>query len=170
MANIRPFRGQAPKIASPSFLADDCNVIGDVEIADHVSLWYQTTLRGDVNAIRIGAWSNIQDGSVIHCNGEPSHPTLVGSYVTVGHGAVLHGCRIEDETLIGIRATLLNGCVIEKHAMVAAGAVVREGQVVASGTLVAGVPAKVIRHLSAEEIAHIRQLAVHYWNDLASHA
>lgn len=166
---IKSFLGKAPKIDPNTWVAEDANLIGDLEIGAYSSIFFQTTIRADVNYIRIGEYTNIQDGTVIHVNGRPSHPTLIGSNVTVGHSAVIHGCTIEDSAFVGMSATLLNGCVIQKHAMVAAGSLVKEGQVVESGTLVAGVPAKVIRPLKEEEIAFIDRQAKHYWNDIGKH-
>ena len=168
MALIEPFKGVSPRIHENSWVAENAVVIGDVDIGECSTIWYGAVVRGDVNHIRIGRYSNIQDGAVVHVNGTPSHPTILGDYVTVGHCVCLHGCTLEDECLIGIGASVLNGAVVESHSIVAAGALVREGQVVRSGTLVAGVPAKEVRKLSEKELEKFKKQATHYWEGIAS--
>ncbi len=142
-------------------------MIGDVELGAYCSVWPSVVIRGDVNHIRIGAWSNVQDGSVIHVNGSPSHPTIIGERVTIGHGVMLHGCTIEDECLIGIGAIILNGAHIGRHSIIAAGALVREGQIIPEGSLVAGLPAQVKRPVNQQEKENFKKQALHYWYDLA---
>jgi gamma-carbonic anhydrase len=153
---IRPWAGKNPRFGARVFVAANAVVIGDVELADDVSIWYGVVLRGDLNMIRIGARTNIQDNAVVHVD-EPDAPTMVAEDVTVGHAAVLHGCRVERGALVGMHATVLNGAVIGEEAMVAAGALVAPGMVVPARTLVAGVPAKLRRELTEEEIAHNRR-------------
>jgi carbonic anhydrase/acetyltransferase-like protein (isoleucine patch superfamily) len=153
---IRPFAGKSPRCGQRVFVASTAVVVGDVELADDVSVWYGAVLRGDLNPIRIGSRTNIQDNVVIHVD-EPAFPTLVAEDVTVGHAAVLHGCRVERGALVGMHATVLNGAVIGEEAVVAAGAVVPPGMVVPPRTLVAGVPAKVRREGLAEELDHTRR-------------
>jgi carbonic anhydrase/acetyltransferase-like protein (isoleucine patch superfamily) len=153
---IRSWGGKSPRFGARVFVASTAVVVGDVELADDVSIWYGVILRGDLNSIRIGARSNIQDNVVVHVD-EPDAPTLVAEDVTVGHAAVLHGCRVERGALIGLQAAVLDGAVIGAEAMVAAGAVVAPGMVVPARTLVAGVPAKVRRELGDEEIARVRR-------------
>lgn len=167
MSLVREFSEHHPKISDNAWCAENAVIIGDVEIGDFSSLWYGSVTRGDVNQIRIGKYSNIQDGAVVHCNGTPSHPTIIEDMVTVGHLACIHGCTLKSESLIGIGASVLNGAIVESKSLVAAGAVVREGYTVPAGHLVAGVPAKVIRPLNEEEQQFMEKQAKHYWHDLA---
>jgi carbonic anhydrase/acetyltransferase-like protein (isoleucine patch superfamily) len=141
---------QAPRIAGSAWVADSAQVIGDVELADDSSVWFGAVLRGDNEPIRIGAGSNVQDGSVLHT--DPGFPLTVGERVTVGHQAMLHGCTVGDGTLIGIQAVVLNGAKIGRHCLVAAGALVTGGQEFAEGSLIVGSPAKVLRALTPEQI------------------
>ncbi len=152
---ILAFAGKTPKIGHNVFIAPTAVVIGDVEIGDGASVWYGAVLRGDMEAIRIGADTNIQDNSTVHT--DRGHPTVIGARVTVGHHAVIHGCTIDDHCLIGIGALVLSGAAIGRGSVVAAGAVVREGQIVASGTLVAGIPAAVKRRLAEDEQRRLHQ-------------
>jgi carbonic anhydrase/acetyltransferase-like protein (isoleucine patch superfamily) len=165
---IRPFEDLVPRIHEEAFLAENVCIIGDVEIHRRANIWYNCVLRGDVNKISIGELSNIQDGTIIHVNGDPSHPTVVEDRVTIGHSVTLHGCTIKTHALVGIGATVLNGAVVEEGALVAAGSLVREGQVVPAGHLVAGVPAKVIRPLTEQEQNMLKRQPDHYWDDSAS--
>ena len=168
---ILPFRGVMPKIAPDVFIADTATIIGDVEIGSGSSIWYGCVLRGDVNRIRIGHNTNIQDGTVIHCDHDPQgdyrvtgggEPTLVGDNVTVGHMALLHACRVEDGAFIGMRSLVMNRVVVESGAMVAAGALVSPDKRVKATELWAGTPARKVRELSAEELAFIPYSAAHY--------
>lgn len=136
---------RTPRIAESAFIADGAKVIGDVEMKAHSSVWYNAVLRGDINYISIGERSNIQDGCIVHLENEK--PCIVGNDVTVGHGAILHGCVLEDGCLIGMGATILSGATIGKGSIIAAGAVVRENAAVPPFTLMAGVPAKALRTL-----------------------
>ncbi len=153
---IRPFSGKSPRFGKRVFVASTAVVVGDVELADDVNVWYGAVLRADLQAISIGARTNIQDNVVVHVD-EPDAPTIVGADVTIGHAAILHGCRVERGALIGMHATVLNHAVIGEEAVVAAGAVVTPGMVVPPRTLVAGVPAKVRREVGEEELAHNRR-------------
>jgi carbonic anhydrase/acetyltransferase-like protein (isoleucine patch superfamily) len=153
---IRPFAGKSPRFGQRVFVASTAVVVGEVELADDVSVWYGAVLRGDLEAIHVGARTNIQDNAVIHVD-EPGFPTVVGEDVTIGHSAILHGCRVERGALVGMHATVLNGALIGEEAMVAAGAVVPPGMAVPPRTLVAGVPAKVHREALAEELEHLRR-------------
>ena len=152
---IRPFSGKTPRFGSRVFVASTAVIAGDVELGDDVNIWYGAVLRADLQAISIGARSNVQDNAVIHVD-EPDAPTMVAEDVTIGHAAILHGCRVERGALIGMHATVLNGAVIGAEAIVAAGALVAPGMVVPPRALVAGVPAKVRREVSDEELAHLR--------------
>jgi carbonic anhydrase/acetyltransferase-like protein (isoleucine patch superfamily) len=161
MPTILPYDGKAPRLAASAFLAEGSVVVGDVEIGDGSSLWFGTIVRGDVNSVRIGARTNVQDMSVVHVTSR-THPTVIGDDVTVGHRAVLHGCTIQDRCLVGIGAIVLDGAVVGPDAMVGAGALVPPGMVVPPGTLVLGAPAKVKRPLTPDEIAFLRTSAANY--------
>jgi carbonic anhydrase/acetyltransferase-like protein (isoleucine patch superfamily) len=144
------FDGKIPKVHESVFLAAGSRVIGDVELAENVSVWFNVVIRGDVERIRIGKDTNIQDNATIHVTNF-SNPTWVGERVTVGHGAVLHGCTVKDRALIGMNAVVLDRAVIGEESLVAAGAVVLGGTIVPPGMLVAGIPAKVLRPLNEYE-------------------
>lgn len=157
---ILPYRGVRPRIHPSAFLANAV-IIGDVEIGAGASLWFNVVVRGDVNAIRIGARSNIQDGSVIHCTYQ-RYPTVIGDDVTVGHMALLHGCVIEDGAFIGMKACLMDGVVVERGAMVAAGALVTPGKRVGAGELWAGNPARLLRPLTEQDRAMMPEIGRRY--------
>ncbi len=159
--SIVAYQGVFPTIPDSVMIAPGARIIGDVVIGERSGIWYNVVIRGDANYIRIGEETNIQDGSVLHVTHE-THPLVIGSRVTAGHAVRLHGCTIEDETLIGIGAIVLDGAVVEERSMVAAGAVVPPGMRVPTGKLVAGVPARVLRDLSAEELASFEESADRY--------
>ena len=159
---IRTFKDATPAIASSAYVDASAQVIGDVHIGEESSLWMNTVVRGDVNTIRIGRRTNIQDGTVVHVMRNPSHPTRLGDEVTVGHGAIVHGCTIEDCCLIGMGAILLNGCRIGRESIVAAGTLLPEGMVVPPRSLVMGSPGRVKRALADAEVAFIRESADNY--------
>ncbi|GAC1433210.1 MAG: gamma carbonic anhydrase family protein [Thermoanaerobaculia bacterium] len=148
---MRAYEGKEPRIGARVFLAETCALIGDVELAEDVSVWYGAVLRGDIHHIRIGARTNIQDNSVLHVEHETG-PTIIGEQVTVGHMAVVHGCTVHRGALIGIGAKVLSHAIIGELALIAAGSVVQEGMEVPPRTLVAGVPARVKRELKPEEL------------------
>jgi carbonic anhydrase/acetyltransferase-like protein (isoleucine patch superfamily) len=158
---LRAFRSASPRVHPSAYVDQSAQIIGDVEIGEASSIWMNAVVRGDVHWIRIGARSNIQDGSVVHVM-RGTHPTTIGDEVTVGHGVVLHGCRVWDRCLIGMGAIVLNGADIGSESIVAAGSIVVEGTVVPPGSLVMGSPARVRRGLSEEERAGIRQYADRY--------
>jgi carbonic anhydrase/acetyltransferase-like protein (isoleucine patch superfamily) len=158
---IRPYRSIQPAVASSAYIDPSAQIIGDVHIGAESSVWMNAVVRGDVNRIRIGSRTNLQDLSVVHVMAD-THPATIGSDVTVGHGAVLHGCTVEDRCLIGMGAILLNGARIGTGSIVAAGALVPEGMVVPPGSMVMGVPARVRRALTPEEDASIRWYADNY--------
>ncbi|MDH5678407.1 MAG: gamma carbonic anhydrase family protein [Nitrospinota bacterium] len=158
---IRPWRGIDPKIHPTAFVESSAQVIGDVVMGAESSAWFNTTIRGDVNYIRIGERTNIQDGSVLHVTRD-THPLIIGDEVTVGHSVTLHGCVIEGPALIGMGAIVLDGALLEPYVFVAAGALVPEGMRVPSGSLVMGMPAKVKRPLTQEERARIDKSAASY--------
>jgi carbonic anhydrase/acetyltransferase-like protein (isoleucine patch superfamily) len=161
MAILRPFGGKTPAVHETAFLAEGAVVLGDVQIAAHASVWFGCVLRGDVNSIRIGARTNIQDLSVVHVTSK-THPTVIGDEVTVGHRVVLHGCTIKDRCLVGIGSVVLDGAVVGPESVIGAGALVPPGMVVPPRTLVMGSPAKVKRDLSVEEIEALRRSADNY--------
>jgi len=158
---IRAYRGIRPRIAASAYIDPSAQVIGDVVVGERSSIWPNVTARGDVNSIHIGEESNIQDNSVLHCDAG-LFPLRIGNRVTVGHLAMLHGCTIEDDCLIGIGAVVLNGAKIGRGSAIAAGAVVPEGTEVPPGSMVMGIPAKVKRQITAEESARFRENAEHY--------
>jgi carbonic anhydrase/acetyltransferase-like protein (isoleucine patch superfamily) len=158
---LRPYRGIFPLVAPSAFVDVSAQVIGDVHIGPESSVWMNVVMRGDVNTIRIGARTNVQDLSLVHVMHQ-THPTVIGDEVTVGHNAVVHGCTIEDRCLIGMGAILLNGCRIGTGSIVAAGTLVPEGFVVPPGSMVMGLPGKVRRALTPEEDATIRWYADNY--------
>jgi carbonic anhydrase/acetyltransferase-like protein (isoleucine patch superfamily) len=149
-----------PQIDPAAYVSPHAVVMGDVRLAAHSSVWPMAVLRGDINFIEIGEGSNIQDGTIIHL--AENLPVRVGKLVTVGHGAILHACTIEDNCLIGMGATILDGAVIGPGSIVGARALVTKGMHIPPGSLVMGMPAKVVRALSPEEIADIRTWADHY--------
>lgn len=151
----------APTVDPSAFVDASAQVIGDVHIGPESSVWMNVVVRGDVNSIRIGARTNIQDLTLVHVM-RTAHPTLIGDEVTVGHSAVVHGCTIEDRCLIGMGVILLNGCRIGTGSIVAAGALVPEEMVVPPGSMVMGMPARVRRPLTPEEDASIRWYAENY--------
>jgi carbonic anhydrase/acetyltransferase-like protein (isoleucine patch superfamily) len=152
---IKPFNGIAPKIHESAFVADDATVIGEVEIDEDASIWFGSIIRGDVNYIRIGARTNVQDATVIHVNSK-THPTILEDEITVGHRVTLHGCYVETGCLIGIGAILLDGVRIGKNSLVAAGSLLTPNTVIPPNSLVMGAPASVKRELKDEELARLQ--------------
>lgn len=158
---ILPYQGTLPTIDSECFIAPNATVIGDVVIGKGTNVWFNVVIRGDVHEIRIGERTNIQDGTIVHVT-SGKFGTYVGSDITIGHGAVLHACTLEDGCFIGMGATILDGAVVESGAMVAAGAVVTPGKRVKSGELWAGNPAKMMRELKPEDVAFFPKSAENY--------
>jgi len=161
------FAGKAPKIDPAAFVAPGAVLIGDVEIGPEASIWYNCVLRGDVNRIRIGARSNLQDGSVVHVDSprpgnEAGLPTIIGEDVLIGHMAMVHGCILHDRAFVGLGAIVMDGCEIEGGAMLAAGALLAPGRRIPAGQLWAGRPAKYVRDLSGEELAAQQMGVAHY--------
>lgn len=168
MAFVIPHRGTRPDIAPDAFVAPNAAVIGDVVIGPGASVWYGCTVRGDVNYVRIGEGTNIQDNTAIHVD-RTQFPTIIGRYVLVGHGCVIHACTLEDESFVGMGAVVMDDAVVETHGMVAAGALVLPGRRVGAGQLWAGRPAKHLRDLGEEEIAEIRVASERYVELAAQH-
>ncbi len=164
--SIMPFHGKSPKIDPTAWIAPGCSIIGDVEIGPGASIWFNCVLRGDANAIRIGARSNIQDGSVIHCDaaegGSPGYPTLIGDDVLVGHMAMLHGCTLMSGSFVGIGAIAMDGSVIEGGGMLAAGAMLTPNKHIGPNELWTGRPARLLRTLGDADVARNRRFVTHY--------
>jgi carbonic anhydrase/acetyltransferase-like protein (isoleucine patch superfamily) len=160
-ATLLPYRGVLPRVGERVFIAPGTTVIGDVEIGSQSSIWFGCVVRGDVNVVRIGERTNIQDGTVVHVAKE-GQGTFIGSDITIGHMALLHACTLEDGCFVGMRATIMDGCLIERGAMVAAGALITPGKRVKSGELWAGAPAKPIRRLTDEDRAALAKLSPRY--------
>ncbi len=158
---ILPFEGTTPRIHDSAFVAPTACVIGDVTIGAESSIWYGVTVRGDVNHIRIGARTNIQDNSTVHVT-TAKWPTFIGDDVLIGHMAMIHGCTLEDRCFIGMKACIMDGAVVESGAMVAAGALIGPGKRVETGSLWAGVPARRVRVLGDDEVAGFQRGADHY--------
>lgn len=161
MALIRSVRGISPRISDSCFVAENATIVGDVVIGDSCSIWFNAVVRGDVNSIRIGNFSNIQDGVVIHCTYEKAS-TTIGNYVSIGHQAMVHGCVIKDHVLVGMGAIVMDNAVVEEHVIIAAGAVVLENSHCESGYLYAGIPAKKIKPLSEEQKDMLEKLPHNY--------
>jgi carbonic anhydrase/acetyltransferase-like protein (isoleucine patch superfamily) len=165
---IRPYRDTLPRVGERVYVDPAATLVGDVVLGDDVSLWPGTVVRGDVNFIRIGARSNLQDGTVVHVSHDGPHAklggfaTVIGEDVTIGHKAIIHACRIEDAVLVGMGAIVLDGAVLRKHAFVGAGALVAPGKEVGAGELWLGNPAKKVRMLSDAEIEALYYSAQHY--------
>ena len=152
---LRPFLGVHPTVDPSAFVDTSAQIIGDVHLGPESSVWMNVVVRGDVNAIRVGARTNIQDLTLVHVMRD-THPAILGDDVTVGHSAVVHGCTIEDGCLIGMNATVLTGAVVGRDSLVAAGSVVLEGATIPPRSLVAGIPGKVRRGLTGEEVEAMR--------------
>jgi gamma-carbonic anhydrase len=155
-----PFRGTSPRCHPSVFVADGAKIIGDVEIGEDASVWFNTVVRGDINRIRIGRGTNVQDNSTLHVTAD--HPLAIGSFVTIGHGAVVHGCVVEDLCLVGIGAILLDGAVVGRGSVIGAGSVVAPGVAIPPHALVLGVPGKAVRVLAPETIEANRGTAERY--------
>lgn len=149
MALIKILKGHTPKLGSNCFLAETATLIGEVEIGDNCSIWYNAVLRGDVHYIKVGNNTNIQDNATVHATYKKS-PTNIGNNVTIAHGAIIHGCTIQNNVMIGMNAVVLDNAIVEKNSIVAAGSVITKGTVVESGSVYAGVPAKKIKKISPE--------------------
>jgi carbonic anhydrase/acetyltransferase-like protein (isoleucine patch superfamily) len=156
-----PFRGVLPAIHETAFVAPGTQVIGDVTMGAGSSLWFNCVARGDVHAIQIGARSNIQDGSIVHVTGG-RYGTWVGDDVLVGHLCIIHGCRLENESFIGMGSTVMDGCVVEQGAMLGAGSLLSPGKIIKAGQLWLGRPARYVRDLTLQELASNREAVAHY--------
>lgn len=157
---ITNFKNLNPKINESCFIASTADIIGDVTVKEKSSIWFNTVLRGDVNKIEVGSGTNIQDGCIVHVADE--YPTIIGNNVTIGHGAIIHGCTIKDGAFIGMGAIILDGAVIGEGALIGAGALVTEGKEIPPNTLAVGIPAKIIKRLSDEYIKMAENRAIEY--------
>lgn len=160
---IKEFLGKTPRIPESAFVVESADIIGEVTLGEESSVWFNVTIRGDVNRITIGDRSNVQDNVCIHVMNQTG-PTNIGNEVTIGHGAVVHGCTVKDRVLIGINATILDKAVIESDVIIAAGSLVPPNKTLESGYLYMGSPAKAVRKLSKEEIGSIRKYSQNYVN------
>ena len=149
---IRAVNGKHPQIPNDCYVAENATVVGDVILGSQCSIWFNAVIRGDVHFIKIGNKVNIQDGAIIHCTYQ-KHPTIIGNNVSIGHNAIVHGCTVHDNVLIGMGAIVMDNCIIESNSIVAAGAVVKQNTVVESGTIYAGVPAKKVKDISTSDFA-----------------
>lgn len=154
------YKDYFPDVAGDVFIAPGAHVIGRVTIGEMSSIWFNTVVRGDINTITIGRYTNIQDGSVVHT--DPAYPTVIGDYVLVGHKAILHGCTVGDGCLIGMGATLLDGSRVGANTLIAAGTLVKEGQEIPGGVLAVGAPARIIRELRPDELEKMRRVTMVY--------
>ncbi|MDT7829547.1 gamma carbonic anhydrase family protein [Pricia sp. S334] len=146
---IKSVNGKSPQIGNDCYIAENATIVGEVEMGNQCSVWFNAVIRGDVHYIKMGDKVNVQDGAVIHCTYQ-KHPTQIGNNVSIGHNAIVHGCTVEDNVLIGMGSIIMDDCVIESNSIIAAGAVVTKGTRVPSGTIFAGMPAKKIKDISAE--------------------
>lgn len=161
--HLLPYRGVMPSVHETAFIAPGAHVIGNVRIGEGASIWFNCTVRGDVGNIHIGARSNVQDGSIVHVTGG-HFDTFIGNDVLIGHLCVIHGCRLEDESFVGMGSTVMDGCVIERGAMLGAGSLLVPGKTIKSGQLWLGRPARYVRDLTPEEVAQNRESVLHYVN------
>ena len=151
MALILPVQGKSPEFGNDCFVAPNATIVGDVKMGDECSVWFNAVIRGDVNYIKIGNRVNIQDGAIIHCTYQ-KYPTNIGNNVSIGHNAMVHGCTIHDNVLIGMGSIVMDDCIVHSNAIIAAGAVVLEGTIVEAGCIYAGVPAKKVKEVSRDLI------------------
>lgn len=162
MALIKILNNKTPQIGKNCFLAETATIIGEVEIGNDCSIWFNAVIRGDVHYIKIGNSTNIQDNAVVHATYKKS-PTTIGSNVTIAHGAVVHGCTVKDNVMIGINAVVLDDVVVESNSIIAAGSIVTKGTVVESGSVYAGIPARKIKKISSELLdGEIKRIAKSY--------
>lgn len=154
MALIKQVKGILPKFGKEIYLSENATVVGDVVMGDNCSVWFNAVVRGDVNYIRIGNKVNIQDGAIVHCTYKKT-ATAVGNNVSIGHNAMVHGCEIKDNVLIGMGSIVMDNCIIESNSIIAAGSIVLEGTHVKSGSIYAGVPAKKVKDLNEEQTARL---------------
>lgn len=159
---IKEIRGKSPQIPNDCFVAQNATIVGDVVMGEQCSVWFNAVIRGDVNSIVMGNKVNVQDGAVVHCTYE-KYPTTIGNNVSIGHNALVHGCIIHDNVLIGMGAIVMDNCVVHSNTIIAAGAVVTQNTVVESGCIYAGVPAKKVKDLSESDFSgEVERIANNY--------
>jgi carbonic anhydrase/acetyltransferase-like protein (isoleucine patch superfamily) len=162
MPVIKPVRGKTPQIPEDCFIAENATIVGDVIMGSQCSIWFSAVVRGDVNYIKMGNKVNVQDGAVIHATYKTA-PTNIGNNVSIGHNALVHGCTIHDNVLVGMGSIIMDGCVVESNSIIAAGAVVTKNTIVKTGSIYAGVPAKKVKDISEELISgEINRIADNY--------
>ena len=162
MMLIKTVKGKSPRIPTSCFIAENATIIGDVVFGEDCSVWYNAVLRGDVHFIKIGNKVNIQDGAIVHCTYQ-KHPTTIGNNVSIGHNAIVHGCTIHDNVLIGMGAIVMDNCVVQSNSIIAAGAVLTQNTVVESGSIWAGVPAKKVKDIDKSAFAgEIERISTNY--------
>ena len=162
MPVIKPVRGKSPQIPSDCFIAENATVVGEVTMGNQCSVWFSAVVRGDVNFIKMGNKVNVQDGAVIHGTYKTS-PTTIGNNVSIGHNALVHGCTIHDNVLVGMGSIIMDNCVIESNSIIAAGAVITKNTIVEAGSIYAGVPAKKVKNVSPELVSgEINRIANNY--------
>ena len=161
MPLILPVKGISPEWQNDCFIAENATIVGDVKIGHHCSVWFNAVIRGDVNSIGIGNYTNIQDGAVIHCTYQTA-ATEIGNYASIGHQAMVHGCTIKDRVLVGMGAIIMDRAVVEEYCIIAAGAIVLENTACESGYIYAGAPAKKIKAISAQQRELLDQLPDRY--------
>ena len=161
MPLILPVKGVNPEIDESCFIAENATIVGDVVIGKKCSVWFTAVIRGDVNSIRIGDGTNIQDGAIIHCTYQKA-ATIIGNKVSIGHRAMVHGCTVKDNALIGMGAIVMDHAVVEENCIIAAGAVVLENTICEAGFIYAGIPAKKVKQLTPEQIANLTKTAANY--------
>lgn len=149
---IKSVNGKSPSIPEDCYIAENATIVGDVIIGQQCSIWFNAVLRGDVNYIKIGDKVNIQDGAVVHCTYQ-KHPTIIGNNVSIGHNAIVHGCTIHDNVLVGMGAIIMDNCTVHSNTIIAAGAVITQNTVVESGAIYAGVPAKKVKNIDQSNFA-----------------
>ena len=152
MATILAVQGKEPQFGENCFIAPNATIVGEVSMGNECSVWFNAVIRGDVHYIKMGNKVNVQDGAIIHCTYQ-KHPTFIGNNVSIGHNAIVHGCTIKDNVLIGMGAIVMDNCVIESNSIVAAGSVITQNTVVESGTIWAGVPAKKVKEINQSDFA-----------------
>lgn len=162
MKIIKPVNGKHPQIPEDCFIAENCTIVGDVVMGNECSIWFNAVIRGDVHYIKMGNKVNVQDGAVIHATYQKS-PTNIGNNVSIGHNAIVHGCTIHDNVLVGMGSIIMDDCVVESNSIIAAGAVVTKNTIVEAGSIYAGVPAKKVKDISEELISgEINRIANNY--------
>ena len=149
---IKEVNGKSPQISSDCYIAENATIVGEVIVGNKCSIWFNAVIRGDVNSIIIGDKVNIQDGAVIHCTYQ-KHPTVIGNNVSIGHNAIVHGCVIKDNVLVGMGAIIMDNCTIESNSIIAAGSVVTQNTIVESGCIYAGIPAKKVKDIDQSDFA-----------------